>query len=228
MNKEDIIIFGTGKVAEIVYSCIIHDENSKWNPIVFTVDREYMRETVKFGIPIVPFDDIENIYHPDKYKMLIAVGYYKMNCIRDTKCNEAKDKGYELVSYIHSKVDIAQHITIGVNTIILSDVSIGAYSNIGDNVFVYCNATISHHVNIKSNVWMASGSVIGGNTTIGNNCFLGINSTIAHNISVGINNFIGANSIITKSTEDNSVYIVPDTPKYRLETDMFMRLSGFD
>ena len=75
---------------------------------------------------------------------------------------------------------------------------------------------------------MASGSVIGGNTTIGNNCFLGINSTIAHNISVGINNFIGANSIITKSTEDNSVYIVPDTPKYRLETDMFMRLSGFD
>lgn len=67
-----------------------------------------------------------------------------------------------------------------------------------------------------------------GNSAIGNNCFLGINSTIGHNVSVGNNSFLGTNAIVTKNTVDDSVYIVPDTPKYRLNTSQFMKLFKFD
>ena len=161
MNKEKIIIFGTSKVAEIIYRCILDDTNSRWDPVVFTVDNNYRTES-------------------------------------------------------------------GKNTVVLNNVSIGPFSKIGNNAFIYNGATISHHVTVEDNIWITSGTVIGGNSSVGSNCFLGINSTIAHNICIGSNNFIGANTVITKNTDKDSVYIVPDTPKYRLTTEQFMRMFQFD
>ena len=105
--------------------------------------------------------------------------------------------------------------------------SVEPFVTIGDHVCLYCNSTVAHHSTVKDNVWVTSGTVIGGNTTIGENCFLGINSTIGHNITIGNYNFIGAGTIVTKSTEDDSVYIIQDTPKYRLKTKQFMRLFNF-
>lgn len=228
MNKEDIIIFGTSKVAEIVYSCILDDKESKWNPVAFCVDTEYLTENEKFGLPVADFEEIEKKYSPQKYKMIVAIGYHKMNKVREQKCMEAENKGYELVSFVHSRADVPNNVVIGKNTIILNNVSIGPFSKIGNNVCIYNNATVSHHVVVEDNVWMTSGSVIGGNSRVGHNCFLGISSTIAHNIHIGANNFIGTNAVITKNTEDDSVYIVPDTPKYRLTTEQFMRMFKFD
>lgn len=228
MCKEDIIIFGTSKVAEIVYSRILDDENSRWNPVAFSVDREYLSEEKKFGLPIVAFEEIEKQYSPQKYKMIVAIGYHGMNKVRAQKCAEVEAKGYELVSFVHSKADVPSNVTVGKNTIILNNVSIGPFSKVGNNVCIYNNATVSHHVIVEDNVWMTSGSVIGGNSTVGHNCFLGISSTIAHNIHIGANNFIGTNAVVTKNTEDDSVYIVPDTPKYRLNTNQFMRMFKFD
>lgn len=228
MNKEDIIIFGISKVAEIVYSCILDDRNSEWNPVAFTVDKEYLIDKEKFGLPIVSFQDVEEIYAPKKYKMIIAMGYHDMNRVRAQKCIEAEKRGYELVSFIHSGADISNMVSIGKNTIILNNVSVGPFSKIGNNVCIYNNATISHHTIIEDNVWVTSGSVVGGNSSVGANCFLGINSTIAHNIHIGNNNFIGTNAVITKNTEKDSVYIVPDTSKYRLTTDQFIRMFQFN
>ncbi len=228
MSKQDIIIFGTSKVAEIIYSSMKSDINAKWNPIAFCVDKEYMKDERKFGLPVVRFDEVENIYSPENYNMLVAMGYHQMNKVRAQKCHEAKEKGYHLISYIHSKADVPLDVEIGENTVILNNVTVGPYSKIGANVYIYNNATVSHHVTVEDNAWITSGTVIGGNTTVGNNCFLGINSTIGHNVSVGMNNFIGTTAVVTKNTEDDAVYIVADTPKYRLNTEQFMRLFKFD
>lgn len=228
MNKEDILIFGTSKVAEIVYSSIIDDKECKLNPVAFCVDSEYWNEKEKFGLPVVSFSDVEKKYESSKFKMFIAIGYHKMNQVRAMKCAQAEEKGYQLVSFIHSKADVPDNVKIGKNTVILNNVSVGPFSTIGNNVCIYNNATVSHHVTVGDNVWMTSGSVIGGNSEVGNNCFLGINSTIAHNIHIGDNNFIGTKAVITKNTDNDSVYIVPDTPKYRLNTEQFMRMFKFD
>ena len=228
MNKEKIIIFGTSKVAEIIYRCILDDTNSRWDPVVFTVDNNYRTESEKFGLPVVDFENIEKEYDTEKYKMIVGIGYHKMNRIREQKCAEAEKKGYQLVSFVHSGADISSNVEIGKNTVVLNNVSIGPFSKIGNNAFIYNGATISHHVTVEDNIWITSGTVIGGNSSVGSNCFLGINSTIAHNICIGSNNFIGANTVITKNTDKDSVYIVPDTPKYRLTTEQFMRMFQFD
>ncbi len=222
----EIIIFGTSKVAEVVYSYIKDDKS--FNIVGFCVDKEYIQENQKFKLPIVAFEDVEKKFPPDKYKMLVAIGYHEMNKIREQKCSEALNKGYELISYINKKADVASTAKIGKNCIILDNVSVEPFVEIGDNVCLYCNATIAHHSKINDNVWATSGTVVGGNSTVGRNCFLGINSTIGHNIDVGAENFIGAGAVVTKNTEEKSVFINPDTPKYRLSTDQFMKFSKFD
>lgn len=222
----DIIIFGISKVAEVVYTYIKDDKNL--NVACFCVDKEYLQETEKFGLPVADFENIENKFPPDKFKMLVAIGYHDMNKIREQKCKQAKEKGYELISYINKNADIASNVEIGENCIVLDNVSVEPFVKLGNNVCLYCNSTIAHHSEIQDNVWVTSGTVVGGNSIVGKNSFLGINSTIGHNIKIGEENFIGAGAIVTKNTDDKSVFVIPDTPKYRLNTDQFMKLCKFD
>lgn len=222
----DIIIFGTSKISDVVYTYI--KEDNSYNVVGFCVDKGYIKESERFGLPVMAFEEVEKKFPPNKFKMLITIGYHQMNKVREQKCAEAKQKGYELISYINKNSDIASNVEIGENCIILDNVSVEPFVKIGNNVCLYCNSTIAHHSNIKDNVWVTSGTVVGGNSTVGNNTFLGINSTIGHNIVIGSENFIGAGAIVTKTTEDKSVFVCPDTPKYRLNTDQFMKLFKFD
>jgi serine acetyltransferase len=52
-----------------------------------------------------------------------------------------------------------------------------------------------------------------------------VNVTIGHGIKIGRESIIGAGSIITKNVEPKSVYIVQDTPKYRLDSQTFSRFT---
>lgn len=228
MNKKKLIIFGTSKVADILYSCIKEDLESEFELTAFTVDQKYYQDEERYGLPVVRFEEIETKYDPDEYVMIIAMGYHKMNSVRADKCREAEEKGYTLASFVHSKADVPLTVNVGKNVIILNGVSVGPFTSIGDNVCIYSRAVVSHHVNVKSNSWITSGTVIGGNSTVGENCFFGINSTIGHNVKIGNNNFIGANATITKDTDDDAVYILPDTPKYRLNTSQFMKIFKFE
>lgn len=226
--KKDIVIFGTSKIAEVVFDSLQNDKAAVLNPVAFCIDAEYYQEKEKLGLPVVKFEEVEKYYSPRDYDLLVAIGYHDMNGIRAQKCEEAVRKGYQLATYVHSNVVMPSTAVIGANTIILSDVSIGSFTRIGDNVFIFPNAVVAHHVTVKDHVWITSGTVIGGNATIGERCFLGINSTIAHNTEVGRHNFIGANAVVTKNTKEDSVYIVPDTPKYRLDTTRFIKMFQFD
>lgn len=228
MNRQKLVIFGTSKVADIVYSSMNDDPESKYDPVAFAIDDEYYCEDEKYELPIVRFENVEQKYPPQEYVMIIAMGYHEMNRIRKLKCEQARNKGYKLASFVHSDVAIPTTSKIGENVIILNNVSIGPFVAIGNNVCVYSGAVISHHTTIADNVWITSGTVIGGNSKVGENCFLGINSTIGHNVEIGSNNFIGANATVTKNTKSDSVYILPDTPKYRLNTEQFMRMFKFD
>ncbi|MBQ6587186.1 MAG: acetyltransferase [Butyrivibrio sp.] len=221
------VIFGVSKVAEVLFQTI-KDDKSDVEISAFCVDEEYLTENSKNGIPVVSFEKVQELFPPNEYEMYVAIGYHDLNDVRKTKCDEAIKKGYVLPSYVSSRADVASNASIGSNTFIFNGAIVGPYCVIGDDNQIYSGAVISHHVNVGNHNWITSGTVVGGNTTIGNNCFIGIGSTIGHNITLGDYNFLGTNAVITKNTEDNSVYIVADTPKYRLDSKRFTKLFKFD
>lgn len=224
MNKQKVVIYGAGSTADIVFNGIMEDPKSNLEPVAFCVDDEYYHESTKYGLPIVKSGMVEKRYFPEENLMIVAIGYQKMNAVRAIKCKEAEEKGYIISGFIHSKADVPLTLKAGKNTIILSNVSIGPEVTIGNNVCIFSGSVISHHAIIGDNVWIAPGTVVCGKTTIGSNSFLGANSTIGNDIIIGKSNFVGAGAVITKSTEDDGVYIMQDTPKYVLGSGQFMKM----
>jgi sugar O-acyltransferase (sialic acid O-acetyltransferase NeuD family) len=216
-----IIIYGNGKIAKIVY----HFLKKSFNVVGFTVDKKYIQENSIEGLPLISFEEVQEKYNVNEYKMIIAVGYVQMNSVREKKYKEAKKKGYNFVNYIHPSVEIHENIKIGENNIILDHVAIQPYASIGNSNFLWSNATLAHGSSIEDTNWITSGVVISGDVTIKSKCFLGVNSAVGHNITIESENFIGANTLVTKNTCEKEVYISKEGKKIRLDTKRFLKFA---
>jgi len=220
-----IVLFGNGKIAEVAYYYLTND--SPYEIAAFTVDKEFIQEDKMLGLPVIPFDQVEIEYPPTDYGMLVAVGYQKLNKLRAAKYNDAKGKGYKLVSYISSKLGNFGNVEIGDNCFILENQAIQPCSKIGNNVTIWSGNHIGHHSTIQDHCFITSQVVISGNTVIEPYCFIGVNATIGHSITIGEESFIGAGSLITKNADKKSVFIAKDTDKYKLDSEYFVRFTNF-
>ncbi|MFC0605133.1 acetyltransferase [Winogradskyella pulchriflava] len=212
-----IIIFGTGDIAQIANYYFEND--SEYEVIAFTVDRDYINSNSFEGKPLVAFEDIETLYPSSNYKMFIALSYSKMNKIREAKYNEAKLKGYELVSYVSSKCSYVSQYAHGDNCFIFEDNTIQPFVKIGNNVTLWSGNHIGHHSQIDDHNFVSSHVVISGHCRIKSNCFLGVNATLAHKITLEKETLLGAGAIISKNTIEKGVYVAPRTVKIEKNSD---------
>lgn len=218
-----IVVFGAGKIADEAYFYLTND--STHEVVAFTVDAEHIPAKNKLGLPVVPFEDVTRNYPPGVFKMFVAVGYQELNKLRARKYEEAKAKGYELISYVSSRASNFGNVEVGDNCLVLEFVTIQPCSRIGNNVFIWSGNHIGHHASVGDHCYIAGNVVISGNTKIEPYCFIGVSATLGHEIVVGADSFIGAGSLVTKNVEPQSVYITPDTQKFRLDSPSFLRLT---
>lgn len=218
-----VIIVGEGKIADEIYHYLKNDSDHEIT--AFTADEKYISNAKKFNLPVVPFEKVENIYLPDEYKVIVAIGYQGLNSLRTEKYHEAKKKGYSFISYVSSRAANVGNVEIGENCVILENNTINTTAKIGNNVILWCGNHIGHHSVIEDNCFLAGQVVISGVSTVSPNCFIGVNATIGHQIIIGERNIIGARTLITKNTEPNSVFISQDTQKFRLDSDSFLKLT---
>lgn len=216
-----VIIFGVSDFAELVYYYLSKDKN--FDVACFCLDKEYINEETFFGLPIVDFETIEKYYNPNEYEMFIALGYSKVNKIRESKYQLAKEKGYKMLTYVSEKATVYDNVAIGDNCFIFEDNTVQPFSKIGNNTIMWSGNHLGHHSVIGNNCFITSHVVIAGRVYIGDNTFIGINSTIRDNIKIGRENVIGAGSIILNNTDDMSVYSSKETEKSRVPSN---RLRG--
>ncbi len=205
MENTKIIIFGTGDIAQIAN--YYFDIDSPYEVVAFTVDKEYLTISDFEGKPVVAFEDIDAIYPPGSYKMFIATSYANLNKIRESKYQAAKQKGYELVSYISSKCSYMSQYPTGDNCFIFEDNTVQPFVKIGSNVTLWSGNHIGHHSTIEDHNFISSHVVISGHCHIKSNCFIGVNATLHNNVILAEENVIAAGAIITKSTESQAVWV---------------------
>lgn len=201
MNK-DLIIFGTGDIAELAHYYFTND--SSYNVTAFTADKDFISDSFFCSLPVIGFEDVVNTYSPDNYDIFIALSYSKLNALRKKKYLACKAKGYKFASYISSHATVLSR-NIGENCFILEDNTIQPYVHIGDNVTLWSGNHIGHHSSIGSHVFISSHVVISGGVSIGQECFLGVNSTIRDHLSIGQKSIIGAGALVLKDLKDNSL-----------------------
>ena len=215
-----VVIFGAGDIAQIAHFYLTHD--SEHEVVAFTVDKNYIPEGDFCGLSVLPFENVENEYPPDRYSMFIAISYAKVNTVREEKYTQAREKGYSFISYVSTRANYWDNLQIGENCFIFEDNTIQPFVKIGNNVTLWSGNHIGHHVEIEDNCFITSHVVVSGGVKVQRNCFLGVNSTIRDHITIAPNCVIGAGSLILKDTQENGVYSSPGSdlskvPSYRLK-----------
>lgn len=226
MKPKPTVIFGGGKIAEVVAHCMRQHPDRE--VVAFTVDQEYLESAHAHGdLPIVAFEEVERHYPPSEFDMFIALGYQDLNDLRAKRFHEAKAKGYELPSYLPSGVgDLG--FSYGENCFVMDGALVHPCAQLGDNVFVWSGALVGHHSNIGDHCWITSCANIAGAVTTGRNCFFAVNATVAHGVRLGDECFLGANTLVSKCCDDGTAFITQSTEPLRLNSRQFLRMSGFD
>ena len=194
-KSKRVILFGTGDLALIAHEYFTND--SDYEVVAFTVDREYLEYTQLGGLPVVPFDDVHIHFPPDSHEMHVCIVYGNLNRLRAATCGYAKGKGYKLASYVSSRAFVSPSANIGEHCFIFENNVIQSFVTIGDNCILWSGNHIGHHSHIENNVFVSSHVVISGHCHIGRNSFLGVNSTLANNTVIGKESWVSHGALIS-------------------------------
>ncbi len=204
-----LIIVGNTSNAKLAR--LYFDNDTEYEVIAFAVDRQYINDSKFENLPLVAFENIRETYPPTEFFAFVAVGYSKMNSVRESLYIRTKEMGYRLPNYISAKCSYLTEEPMGDNNFILEDNTIQPYVKIGNNNVLWSGNQISHDVQIGDHCFITSQVVISGFTKVNNNCFLGPNSTFRDNIVIASHTLIGAGVVIMKGTEIGDVYL-PQRP----------------
>ena len=200
-----LVIVGDGETAELAYEYFTHD--SAHEVVAFSVEREYATKEELFGLPIVPFEEVEQLFPAAEYSAFVAISYTKLNRVRTRLYQETKRKGYEIVSYVSSKAFVWHNVEIGENCFILENNVLQYAVRVSNNVVMWSGNHVGHQTVIRQNAFVSSHVVISGYCDVGENCFLGVNSCIANNVKIAQDCLIGMGAVINKDTEERKVYV---------------------
>ena len=213
-----IVIFGTGDIADLARFYFTHD--SPHEVVAFCADRHYISSDRHAGLPLVAFESLPNTHPPDEVRLFVALSYRNVNRVRAEKYTEGKSMGYQLASYISSKlVNWVEPAAIGDNCFILENQTIQPFVEIGNNVTLWSGNHIGHHSRIGDHCFISSHVVISGHVTIGSHCFLGVNATLRDGIRIGDKTVLGAGAVVQKNTEENSVYMARPAMRAKQSAD---------
>lgn len=196
MSKRDLVIVGDSAFAEVAYEYFTHD--SDFRVVAFSVEREFMTRDALFGLPVVPFEDLEAHFDPATHHFYAALVYTQMNRLRTRLYRATKAKGYRPASYISSRAFVWPNVELGEHCFIFEDNTVQPFVRIGANVVLWSGNHIGHHSVVKDNCFISSHVVVSGFCTVGENCFIGVNATFGNNLEVGDDCLIGAGALIAR------------------------------
>lgn len=222
MSGRPVVIFGAGELAEV--AAFYFHEDAQREVAAFTVDGAKLAESQFCGKPLVAMEKVSKAFPPTTHDFFVAVGYSKVNGLRQSKCEAALALGYKLTSYISSYATVFSNVSIGWNAFILEDNTIQPFVRIGNGVTLWSGNHIGHHAKIDDFAFISSHVVVSGGVMIGARTFMGVNSTTNDHIKVGERCVVGSGCLVTQHLDDETVVSTQSAVVSRVKSS---RLRGF-
>jgi sugar O-acyltransferase (sialic acid O-acetyltransferase NeuD family) len=197
-----LVIVGNTAFAEIAHEYFSID--SDYVVAGFSVEREYLKDATLAGLPVVPFEELEDSFPPDAHDVYVAATYTQLNRLRTRLADAAKARGYGLASYVSSRSFVWRNVDVGEHCFVFEDNTMQPFVQLGRNVVLWSGNHIGHHSKIRDNTFVSSHVVISGFCDIGENCFLGVNATIANNVTLGRDVWLGPATNVVKDVPDGT------------------------
>jgi len=200
-----VIIFGIQDFASLAHYYLKND--SPHEVVAFCVHRDFLPSERRFeGLPVVPFEEVQDAYPPGDCAFFAPLSHRKMNSLRAQVYGQIKQKGYPLISYVSSKATVFMPELIGENCFILEDNTLQPFTTIGNNVVLWSGNHIGHHGAIKDHVLFTSHVVLSGHCTVEPYSFFGVNATIRDRLRIAEGTLVAMGACITSDTEAWGVY----------------------
>jgi sugar O-acyltransferase (sialic acid O-acetyltransferase NeuD family) len=206
MGRE-LVIVGDSAFAEVAYECFTHD--SDYDVVAFSVEREFLGKRELFGLPVVPFEELDEIYPPSKHSVYVATVYTQLNRLRTRLSVAAKERGFTLASYVSSAAFVWHNVELGEHCFVFEHNVLQPFVRVGNNVVLWSGNHIGHHSAIGDNCFISSHVVVSGFVDVGQSCFLGVNSTIVNNVQIGADSWIGPAVVVTRDVDEASYLKAP-------------------
>lgn len=219
---EKVILFGTSSGAKLLQFEMMQDKG--YDVAAFTVDRAYVKEATCRGLPVVAFEEVETLYPPSEYKMMVALFANGMNKLRAEKCEQAKAKGYTLLSYVHPTAIVPPDLVMGENCYIGEGSICRPFAKLGDDVVLMPGAYIGHDSEIKDHCFIGVRAVIMGCVTMEPACFIGPGALVLQELKLGAECLIGGGVVLQEHAQERSVYRAPAPTKLPLTSDKLAKL----
>ncbi len=200
-----VILFGLRDTAELAHYYIANDTENE--VVAFTVHKEYLEKRKFKGLPVIPFEEVQENYPPSEFKLFAPMTAKNMNRLREQVYLEGKEKGYDYISYVSSRATVFNN-EIGENCFILEANTLQPFTKIGNNVVLWSGNHIGHHGEIKDHVFFTSHVVMSGHCTIEPYCFFGVNSTIRYYTHIGKGTLLAmGTNLVSQETKEWGIYL---------------------
>lgn len=219
---KQIILFGTGDIAELADFYFTHD--SPYEVAGFTVDGAYLKANEFRGRPVVAFEQLDERFPPETFGFFVALSYAELNAVRAEKVAAARAKNYSLVSYLSSRATVFAGFEAKQNCFILEDNTIQPFTSVGANVTLWSGNHIGHHSVIEDDVFLASHVVVSGGVRIGQGSFVGVNVTIRDHVRIGRQCVLGAGALVLEDQPDFSVVAPKGTDRLAVPSTRLRKL----
>lgn len=213
-KKIDIIIFGSGNHAKVVFSEIINYK--KYNIIGF-VDEIKKSKNIIIKYKNKKYYTIgkmsENV-KKNNVRGIIGVG---SNFIRKKiyKNIISINKKFKFEKIVSKNAIINLNVSIKEGTFIASGVVINQGTNIGKHCIINTSSSIDHDNIFEDFSSAAPGVITGGNVVVRKNSNIGIGSVIKHQVEIKENTVIGGNSFVIKNCDSNFLYFGSPSKKIK-------------
>jgi sugar O-acyltransferase (sialic acid O-acetyltransferase NeuD family) len=222
-KDKKLVIIGDSAFAEVAYECFTHD--SEYEVVGFAVESEFLRRDTLFGLPVVPFESIEQHFDPAATCFYAAMVYTQLNRLRTRLFNAARSKGYRPASYVSSRAFVWHNVKLGEHCFVFEDNTLQPFAEIGDNVVLWSGNHIGHHSRIGNHCFIASHVVVSGFCEVGDSSFLGVNVSLANNLKIGRDNWVGPGVTLVHDTEDNQLFNAPEVEPARVPAKRFLKVK---
>ena len=204
-KTKKLVLVGDSAFAEVAYEYFTYD--SEYEIVAFSVEREFLRRDRLFGLPVVPFEELEDHFPPAGHEFYAALVYTQGNALRTRLYEAARARGYRPASYVSSRAFVWRNAVLGEHCFIFESNVIQPVARIGRNVVLWSGNHIGHHSSVGDHCFVSSHVVVSGFVEVGHSCFLGVNATVANNTKVGDRCTVGAGALILGDVADGETVV---------------------
>jgi sugar O-acyltransferase (sialic acid O-acetyltransferase NeuD family) len=115
-------------------------------------------------------------------------------------------QGFEFITAIHPKANIASMVMIGQGSLVCQGANINPLVEMGTGVIINTGAVVEHECEIGDFSHIAPGAVLAGNVEVGYNTFIGANAVVKQGVRIGNNVVVGAGAVVLHDLDDNKIY----------------------